>query len=462
MWGPYRAMKSRERILWSVGVALSVTVNVLVLAVPAQADINTYHRYQQIWQKVYEFVGRRHVEKVSEKDLVIGSIRGMLAATGDPYTRFLDREEFREFNSAQHGRKVGIGVEVTMRGNVPLVISPITGGPADRAGIRAGDRILSVDGQSTRGRTFGEILKLISGDVGTVVGLEVGRAGLPRPLAIRITRGIFNLEYVQSGYLQGGQVGYLRLLHFFGSESGSVEKFRAALLQFRDRKVRGVVVDLRNNSGGDLHMAVQLAGYFLKSGQVVVIGRGREKGDERSLSAPKDALLLPEDVSVVVLVNRGSASASEIFAGALQDHKRAQIVGERTFGKASVQQIVALPDDTAALITIQKYFTPNNRSPHKVGIVPDIKVRAIEPNVDETYYLSRIQSADFLDDFRKKNPTYSAETLGAFVTATKARGWQLSAPVAMLFLKQAYNIRTDGPDLDSDPQLVKALETLVR
>ena len=455
-------MKPNERLLWSTGLALSLAVNVLVFAAPAHADIETYHRYQQIWQKVYEFVGRRHVEKVSDKELVIGSIRGMLAATKDPYTRFLDREEFREFKSAEDGRKVGIGVEVTMRGEVPLVIAPIEGGPADRAGVRAGDRILSVDGHSTRRRTFGEILKLISGDVGTVVNLQVGRNGIPKPISLRITRGVFNLEYVQSAYLQGGQVGYLRLLHFFGTESGSVEKFRRALVQFRERKVRGVIVDLRNNSGGHLQMAVQLAGYFLKPGQVVVIGRGREKEDERVLSAPLDPLLLPEDVPVVVLVNRGSASASEVFAGALQDHKRARLVGERTFGKASVQQIVTLPDETAALITIQKYYTPNHRSPHRVGLKPDVPVAAIEPNVDETYFLSKIQSDGYLEEFRKTNPTYSPEALNNFLAATKGRGWPLSVPVATLFLKRVYSVQSSGPDLDTDPQLSKALEALAR
>ncbi len=455
-------MKSRERWIWSAVLLVSLAGNLLLSAGPVAADIETYHRYQQIWQKVYEFVERKHVERISDKDLVIGSIRGMLSATRDPYTRFLDQDEYREFRTAEDGRKVGIGVEVTMRDEVPVVIAPIEGGPAERAGIRAGDRILSVDGQSTRRRSFGEILKMISGEVGTVVTLQVLRPGAQRPLPVRIVRGVFNLEYVQSSYLNGGTIGYLRLLHFFGAESGSIEKFHGALADFRARKVRGIIVDLRNNSGGDLRMCVKLVAAFLKPGQVVVIGRGRESADERTLVAPAIGRGATPETPVVVLINRGSASASEIFAGALQDHKRATLVGERTFGKASVQEIVPLSDETAALITVQKYYTPLNRSPHQVGIQPDVKVAAIEPTPDESYYLNKIEGSGFLEEFRKANPSYSTELVATFLARTKERGWTISPTVATLYLRRAYGVREGGPNPQLDPQLARALEALPR
>lgn len=454
-------IKSNERKFWALALSFSIVANFVFFATPARADIESYHLYQQIWQTAYDFVQRRHVETVSDKQLLIGSIRGMLEATKDPYTRFLDATEYKEFHGAEDGRKVGIGVEVTMRGEVPLVIAPIEGGPAERAGILAGDRIVSIDGKSTQRRSFGDILKMIAGDLGSVVTLEVARSGLPKPLTVRITRGVFNLDYVKTDLLENGKVGYLRLTQFFGStEAGTTDKFRKAVESFRDKKVGGVIVDLRNNSGGHLQMAVQLAGYFLKPGQEVVIGRGRDPADERILRAGTDAGILPANVPVLVLINRGSASASEIFAGALQDHGRARLVGERSFGKASVQQILRLPDETAALVTIQKYYTPKGRSPHKVGLQPDVKVAALKATRDENYGLLKLRESGFLDSFRKEQPAYSREVLGVFIKQAGERGVRLSENTALLFLKRFYDVRREVVDLETDIQLGKALALL--
>ena len=346
-------MKKNERLIWTCVLATSIAFNVLFFAAPARADASTYHQYQQILQNVFHYVRTMHVDVKSEKQLLIGAIRGMLRATGDPYTRFLDRDQFREFTGAQGGKKVGIGVQVSMDGAYPVIIAPVEGGPAAKAGVLAGDHIIAINGKSVKNADFGDVLKLIKGEIGTVVELKVRREFFRKPIEIKITRGLFNLTYVRHAYLAGGRVGYVRLAQFFGENSGAVSNFRKYLLEFKARNVRGIIVDLRNNPGGLLNMAADLTSFFVQPGRLIVSVRGRNETFNKSIKASAEAGLIPERIAVIVLINKGSASASEIMAGALQDYGRAKLIGEQSFGKFSVQRIIGLPDDTAVFVTVQ-------------------------------------------------------------------------------------------------------------
>ena len=448
---------------WTLVLGASLAINVLLFVQPVDADIETTHRYQQVFQNVLNYMRTVYVNEEDDKKLLIGAVRGMMAATGDPYTRFLTKEEHNEFNNAEEGQKVGIGVEVTMQNDYPTVISPVEGGPAEKAGVLAGDRIVSIDGKSTHKKYFGEILKLIAGETGTVVELEIRREGAAKPITLQVRRGFFNLNYCRGAVIEDN-VGYIRLTQFYGEDSGTVKKFRGYLKEFRDKRVSGIVVDLRNNTGGLLTMAGTLTGYFLKEGDVIVRARGRDAARERVMRAEGDTNLLPPDMPIVVLVNRGSASASEIMAGALQDHKRATILGSRTFGKASVQQIIRpLPDDTAAIITTQKYFTPNNQQLHGKGLSPDIKVADLRPDTDESYYLYKIKDTKFIEGFKRKYPKYNEDLPPIFMSELKTRGWTLSPVLALFILKQAYNAIPPGrPDLETDVQLSRALKEIAK
>jgi carboxyl-terminal processing protease len=439
-------------------------VLLLILYLPGaglHADGETEHKYQHIFSQILYYLKNLYVDPVDEKRLLTGAIRGMIEATGDRYSRFLDPEELRDFSEIEGGQKIGIGVEVAFENGYPLVISPIEGSPADRAGIRSGDRIIAIDGESTRDRSFGELLKKISGESGSPIQLEIERDVEAAPIKIEIIRGIFDLEYCH-GEILPGDVGYLRLTHFFGKQGGTEEKFRSLIHRFRENRAAGVILDLRNNAGGQLDMAVTLAGYFLKEGDVVVSARGREGTPVQELRAVGEVSLLPPSIPLYVLINRGSASASEILAGALQDHGRAKLIGTRSFGKASVQQIIRpLPDETAALITIQKYFTPANRSIHGVGLEPDILVEELRPDEDERYFFYRIKKSDFMTAFKKRYPMYTESTLSAFQKETAKEGWIFRNNIALMFLKSDYHIVGGRiPDPEIDPQFSRALEEI--
>lgn len=461
----HRLLKKLTRLqFWpAVGIA-SLALNALLIAGPALADREVTARQQDTLQQLLFYMQNLYVEPIQEETLLEGAIRGLLQSSGDPYTRYLNEDEFSEFLSMEQGRRIGIGVEVSMEDGLPIIIAPLPGGPADRAGVMAGDRIVSIEGHETEGMEFGRMIQLIGGERNSVVRIEVGRTGVPDHIAFEITRDEFQLDYVHPFFFEEQKIGYIRLLHFFGEEGGSIERFRAALEDFQRKQARGLIIDLRDNTGGHLQMASLLTGYFLKPGQVIVSARGRIESMNTTFSADQDAGLVSETMPVVVLVNGGSASASEIMAGALQDHRRATLIGTRTFGKASVQRVIRpLPNDAAAMITIQKYFTPLDRAIHGQGLTPDIVVSAIQPSGDDNFYLNKMSRAGFFTEFRRAHPNYSNGLVETFRRELTERGYRLSDQVALLVLKREYRLlRPETPDLETDPQLRRALLVLGR
>ena len=323
------------------------------------------YSYLKLFTDVLKIVKENYVEEPKIKDLIYGALSGMVSSL-DPFSSFFPPDKYKEFMEETEGEFGGVGIEISMEKGRPIVVAPIEGTPAFKAGLRAGDIILAVDGEDTFGKSLLEIVKKIRGKPGTKVKLTIMRKGLDKPITVEITRAIIKIESVK--YTKYGDIGYVKLTQFQHYTSRDLRK---ALKDLFSQGIRGLVVDLRNNPGGLLSEAVKVSDLFLPEGKLIVYTKGRR--DEEKYYA-KEPALIPPQLPVVVLINKGSASASEIVTGALQDHHRAIIVGEKSFGKASVQNIIPLEDGSAIKITVAYYYTPSGKLIHGKGIDPDIKV----------------------------------------------------------------------------------------
>lgn len=326
-----------------------------------------------IFTEIFTRIKEDYVEEVSDEDLLKYAIKGMLNGL-DPHSAYLDEDEFKELKVGTSGEFGGLGIEVNMEDGFVKVVAPIDDTPAHRAGIKAGDLIVRLDGDPVKGMTLMEAVKLMRGKPGTDIILTVVREGADKPLKITITRAVIQVKSVRSRMLEPGY-GYVRISQFQNHTTEDLRKALSNLSRENEAALKGLILDLRNNPGGVLNAAVGVADTFLRRG-LIVYTEGRIKDSQLSFKAkPKDYL---HDAPIVVLVNGGSASASEIVAGALQDHKRAVIMGEKTFGKGSVQTIQPINQNSALKITTARYFTPDGRSIQAEGIVPDILVNRVE------------------------------------------------------------------------------------
>ncbi len=318
--------------------------------------------------EVLDRIKAAYVEPVDDKTLLENAIKGMLSNL-DPHSSYLDPEAFRDLQESTSGEFGGLGIEVGMEDGFVKVVSPIDDTPASKAGIQPGDLIVKIDGQPTKGLSMMEAVDKMRGEAGSKILLTLVREG-GKPFDVELTRAVIKVRSVKSQLLDNGY-GYLRITQFQVNTGEEVGKALNKLRKDNGKKLRGLVLDLRNNPGGVLQAAVEVADHFLTKG-LIVYTEGRIANSELRFSAdPADA---SEGVPLVVLINGGSASASEIVAGALQDHKRAVLMGTDSFGKGSVQTVLPLNNDRALKLTTALYYTPNGRSIQAQGIVPDIEV----------------------------------------------------------------------------------------
>ncbi|PWG63426.1 S41 family peptidase [Spiribacter halobius] len=329
--------------------------------------------------EVFERIKRDYVGEVEDEQLIESAIRGMLEGL-DPHSSYLDRSEYQDLQEGTRGEFGGLGIEVGMEDGFVEVIAPIDGTPADRAGIRAGDLIVRIDGQSVKGMSLQEAVTAMRGEPGTEIMLTILREGEDAPLEVTLERAVIQVESVRARMLDDG-FGYLRISQFQSNTGVEALEALDRLQAETEGGLDGLVLDLRNNPGGVLDAAVEVADAFLSEGRIVYT-EGRIERAEMSFSAtPNDAL---NGAPLVVLVNGGSASASEIVAGALQDHRRAVIMGERTFGKGSVQTILPLRDGNAVKLTTARYYTPDGRSIQAEGIAPDVTIANVQVSRSES------------------------------------------------------------------------------
>jgi carboxyl-terminal processing protease len=336
-----------------------------VSAVPRQ-DYESLEAFTNI----LSIVKKNYVEEVETKNLVNGAINGMLNSL-DPHSAYLTPELYKDLQMDTQGRFGGLGIEITVKGGVLTVVSPIEDTPAFKAGIKPGDMIFKIEDEFTKDMTLVDAVKKMRGPKGTKINLSIKREGVPELIDFTLVRDTIRVQSVRSRVLESGY-GYVRLAQFQERSDRDVQKALEKLAAEKSG-LKGLVLDLRNNPGGLLTQAVRVADLFLDSG-LIVYTEGRIESQKQKYFAQKDGSWM--DFPMVVLVNGGSASASEIVAGALQDHKRAVVLGTKTFGKGSVQTILPLDDNSALRLTTARYFTPSGRSIQATGIVPDIVVDA--------------------------------------------------------------------------------------
>jgi len=343
-----------------LGVFLGKGWDRAVLATETYEELKTF-------TEVLALVQKHYVEEVKSKDLVYGAIRGMLS-TLDPHSAFMPPDVYKEVQVETKGEFGGVGIQIGMKENRLTVIAPIDGTPADRAGVKAGDFIIKVNDESTKDMTLMDAVQKMRGLKGTKVTLTIQREGTTDPLVFGLVREVIKIESVRFKMLEGN-IGYVRLTQF---QEQSAKDVANAVRKLREQKMQSLILDLRNDPGGLLNSAVEVSEQFLGLSRLIVYIKTREGRKDDYISHIKEQ---PDDYPIIVLVNEGSASASEIVAGALQDWGRAVVVGVQTFGKGSVQTILPLGDGSGLRLTTAKYYTPKGRSIHGVGITPDIVVK---------------------------------------------------------------------------------------
>jgi carboxyl-terminal processing protease len=377
-------------------VALIAGLLGLPLGNAAQAEKDRIDTYQllNLFGDVFERLRADYVEEPTDQELIEAAITGMLTSL-DPHSSYLNEKSYREMRVQTRGEFGGLGIEVTMENGLVKVVSPIDDTPAFRAGIEPGDLISHLDGDAVMGITLAEAVEKMRGRIGTDIGLTIRREGRA-PFDVTVTRAIIKIRSVRSRL--EGEVGYLRITSFSEQTEKGVEKAVKGFHEMLGDKLKGIVLDLRNNPGGLLDQAVAVSDAFLDKGEVVSTRARRAEDTQRFNSRPGD---LAKGLPMVVLVNTGSASASEIVAGALQDHRRAIVLGTKSFGKGSVQTIVPLPGHGAMRMTTARYYTPSGRSIQGVGIVPDIVVE--QATIERKETPRRRREADLRGALRNEN-----------------------------------------------------------
>tara|TARA_B100001113_G_scaffold344373_1_gene332752 strand:+ start:821 stop:1960 length:1140 start_codon:yes stop_codon:yes gene_type:complete len=319
-----------------------------------------------LFGEVLDKINKEYVEEIDQSDTMDAAINGVLQSL-DPYSAYMSPETLKEMETETSGKFGGLGIEVGMEFGVVKVMTPMDGSPAAREGVKAGDYIVKINGIQVQGKTLSEAVELMRGPVGSQIEITVRRRGVKKALIFEITREIIEVESVKSKIIDES-VGYIRLTSF---NENSSRQIKNKIKNFKSNKVNKYVLDLRNNPGGLLSQAIKISDYFLDNGEIVST-KSRKYSENRKYFAKKGDLINGE--TLVVLINYGSASASEIVAGALKEHKRAIIIGENSYGKGSVQSIIPLKNNGAIRLTVSKYYLPSGKSISGTGIVPDIEV----------------------------------------------------------------------------------------
>ncbi len=332
-------------------------------------NVNKLYEKIDLFSEVLEKIENEYVDEIDQAETMDAAINGVLQSL-DPYSGYMSPEVFKESREETSGEFGGLGIEVTMEAGVVKVITPIDDTPAAKAGVKAGDYIVKINGQQVQGKTLMEAVNLMRGPAGSPIEITIRRVGLKKAKIIKIIREIIEVRSVISKQIQN-KIGYIRL-RAFNENSGSQLKNEISEIE-KNKKTVGYILDLRNNPGGLLSQAVKISDFFLNDGEIVSTN-GRKSNENRKFFAQKGDKI--NGKPLIVLINNGSASAAEIVAGALQDQKRAVLLGETTYGKGSVQSIIPLKNKGAIRLTVSKYYLPSGKSISEIGVVPDIRVEA--------------------------------------------------------------------------------------
>lgn len=391
----FKSTKRRKIAL----VAVAVSLLALFIGVGTKRSAAQGNDYESIelFTDVLSLVKKSYVEEVDTKKLIYGAINGMLSSL-DPHSSFMPPDTYKEMKIETKGSFGGLGIEISIKDGILTVISPIEDTPAFKAGIKAGDQILKIDEKFTKDLSIMDAVKRMRGTKGTKVTLTILREGFDKPKEFPLVRDIIQVKSVKFKTLDEG-FGYVRISQFQEKTDDDLTKALAALKEENGGSLRGLVIDLRNDPGGLLDQAVRVAEHFVNEGQLIVYTEGREKDSKMRFNSRKGQK--EPDYPIVALINSGSASASEIVAGALQDHKRAVVMGTQSFGKGSVQTIIPLSDNSGLRLTTARYYTPSGRSIQAKGITPDITVDRIELPATEKKEAMHLREKDLENHFEE-------------------------------------------------------------
>ena len=334
---------------------------------PILSNENDIYKKIDLFSEVLDKINKEYVDEVNQSEAMDAAINGVLQSL-DPYSAYMSPDSFKNMQTETSGEFGGLGIEVSMEAGVVKVISPIDNSPAEEVGVKAGDYIVKIDDIQVQGKTLSEAVELMRGPVGSDIEITVRRRGERKALIFTITREIIQVASVKSE-IKDDQTAYIRLTSF---NENSSKQIKNKIKEFKkNKKIKNYILDLRNNPGGLLSQAIKISDYFLENGEIVST-KSKRKYENRKWFAKKGDIIDGE--TMVILINYGSASASEIVAGALQDHKRAILVGESTYGKGSVQSIIPLENEGAIRLTVSKYYLPSGKSISRVGVNPDIVI----------------------------------------------------------------------------------------
>lgn len=361
-------MSKKILIAFATGaIVLAVTTFAVSGALDKKKN-NDLFRQVELFSDTLSIVQTDYVDEVKPKDLIYGALKGMLASL-DPHSQFMDPDTYNELKVDTEGKFGGLGIEITIKDSLLTVVTPIEDTPAWKAGIKAKDRIVKINNELTRDMTITDAVKKMRGKAGEAVNITVLRETEKKLLEFKIVRGIIKIQDIKGARILEDGIGYIRLVEFRENTASDMDK---ALDKLKKAGLNALIIDLRNNPGGLLDSAVEVSERFLPKGKIIVSTKGRiaSQNMEFTANSPNPALDLP----LAILINEGSASGSEIVAGAMKDYKRAILIGVKSFGKGSVQTIIPLSDGSALRLTTSKYYTPANKMIHGIGIVPDIIV----------------------------------------------------------------------------------------
>ena len=388
-------MFKRKIVLWAA--LFIIAANFTYLAIAKEKEDSIYEELPLLADTI-SIVQSDYVEEVKPRELVYGALQGMLSSL-DKHSQFMDPDMYKEMKVETRGEFGGLGIVITIKDNLLTIISPIEDTPAYKAGIKAGDKIIKIDGESTKDITLMDAVKKMRGKPRTQCLLTVLREGEQRLLDISITRAIIKIKSIKEAKLIEDKIGYIKIIEFQEKTPKDLEK---ALKSLERRGMESLILDLRNNPGGLLNVAVKVADKFFSGKEVIVSTRGRRP--EQNIVFKATSRGAHRDYPLVILINEGSASASEIVAGAIKDHKRGTLLGHKSFGKGSVQTVIPLSDGSALRLTTAKYFTPNGVCIHDVGIEPNIIVDLEVKEEDEEVPEEKVEVIEDLKEEEEPSP----------------------------------------------------------
>jgi len=414
--------------------------------------------------KVYQAIRAQYIEEVKPSKLIEGAIEGMINSLEDPHSRWIDPTSYKEMQMHREGEFGGLGITIITKENFPTVASVIKGTPAAKAELKPRDKIIRINGESTEKITLQEAAEKMRGKPGTQVNISIEREGEENPLEFTITRAIIEIPNVERQIVDEN-IGYIKIIEF--TNENTDKDVKKALRGLAKKKISGLILDLRNNPGGLLEEAVKVSDEFLSSGEIVSI-KGRDSSQDKIfLAHPEEETsepdlfltnLLLKDIPLVILINELSASASEIVAGAIKDQGRGVLLGERSFGKGTVQSVITLGKEGAAALTTAKYYTPSGVCIEGKGIEPDMKVEPFIPTPEEKIVLDEMRKSGYIKDFLDKYPYWGEEDLTPLTDQLREEGIEAREDLLRRILIE--KDKDEENDILNDKQLVQAIELL--